>query len=386
MRRSILLAVILIMTACLFSEASSKPDTGKSGKRMRIGLYEGGDYTDYRMNFLGILAGLKNLGWIDYDTIPENLQNEDMKTIWLWVGNAVHSDYLVFSEGAFWDANWEQDKREKLLEEILERLNSEEREIDLMFAAGTWAGQDLVSDRHETPVVVFSTSDPVQSGIIPSHDSNRYDHTFVVSFPYRYRMQLQVFHEIVGFKRLGVVYEDTETGRSYAALDTIYEMENEFGFDLIEEHCVQDRPDRDQTLRDLIECHKRLAPRIDAMYLSEFETVEPANMDVLLAPFFEHKIPTFSQSGVECVPYGVLMSIGIEDFTFVGRFIAEALGRILNGAIPGEQENRFYSPPRLSINLETARRIGFDVPTSVLEMSDNVYNEIIYWSDREDGE
>ncbi len=386
MKKCLILFITLITTAILMGEVSSKPGAVKSTKQWRVGYYQGGEYVDYQMNFLGILQGLKELDWIEYDEIPESIRNGEVKDMWAWLGKSVKSDYLVFAQDAFWDANWEQDTREKLREEILRRLGDEERKLDLMFAAGTWAGLDIVNDRHDTPTIVFSTSDPVQSGIIPSYDSNRYDHTFVVCFPYRFRAQLQIFHEIVGFHRLGVVYEDTETGRSYASLATIHEMAQEYDFEVIEEHCVQDRPDKEQTLKDLIACHKRLAPRIDAMYLTEFETMEPKNMEILLHPFFEYKIPTFSQSGIEEVPYGVLMSLGSEDPVYVGRFVAKTIGRILNGATPGKQENRFNSPPRLSINMETARRIGFDVPMDVLEMSDNVYNEIIRAGSRKDNE
>ncbi len=348
----------------------------ESMKQWRVGYYQGGEYGDYYQNFLGILGGLRDAGLIQFDEFPKEITEPDMQGIWQWLCTSVKSDHLVFIPDAFWSADWNESERVKDRSKIIARLKKDDSDIDLMFAAGTWAGLDLVTDEHHTTTIVFSTSDPVLAGIIPSYDSNRFNHTFVISFPYRFETQLQVFHDIVGFKKLGIVYEDTQTGRSYAALETVHEMAKKYNFEVIEEHCLQDRPDADQTLKDLIECHKRLAPRVDAMYLTEYETMIPENMPVLLQPFFEYNIPTFSQSGVEDVPYGVLMSLDIEDPEVVGEFIAEKIAQILNGAIPGVLENRFHSPPRLSINIEVARLIGFNIPIVVMEMADSVINQI----------
>ncbi len=376
MKTRIAFILLIQLFAFLLAAQGESPLQTYPSKPWRVALYQGGEYKDYFENLLGIIQGLKEFGWITYDELPEELVDEENRGVWLWLNDQVSNKRIEFVKDAFWDANWDNAKRALLRDEIIDRLNAEDSGIDMVFAAGTWAGQDLVNDRHHTPVIVFSTSDPVMSKIIPAYDDNGFPHTFVASFPYRYEMQLQTFFDVIGFKKLGVVYEDTPTGRSYAALETVHKMSKLFGFEVVEEHCVQDRPDRDETLRDLIAAHKRLAPQVDAAYLTEYETMLPENMPALLEPFFNYNVPTFSQSGIEDVPYGVLMSLETERPDIVGLFIAKAIGRIINGAVPGEQENQFQSPPMLSINLETARRIGLDVPINVLEMADNIYKEI----------
>ena len=39
--------------------------------------------------------------------------------------------------------------------------------------------------------------------------------------PDHYQRQIQLLHDIVPFKTLGLVYEDTEAGRTYAAIDKV---------------------------------------------------------------------------------------------------------------------------------------------------------------------
>ena len=48
--------------------------------------------------------------------------------------------------------------------------------------------------------------------------------------PERYQRQLRLFHEIVGFRKLGLVYEDSPSGRSYAAVDAVRQIAMEKGF------------------------------------------------------------------------------------------------------------------------------------------------------------
>ena len=79
-------------------------------------------------------------------------------------------------------------------EEIIDRLNRK-KDIDLIIAAGTWAGQDLANDRHKTPTIVISTSNPLSSGIIKSLEDSGYDHVHARMNPYRYERQVRIFHD-----------------------------------------------------------------------------------------------------------------------------------------------------------------------------------------------
>ena len=104
-----------------------------------------------------------------------------------------------------------------------------------MIAMGTWAGKDLANNRHHTPMMVLSTSDPIGSGIIKSVEDSGLDHVHARVDPYRYERQVRIFHDLVTFKKLGVAYEDSVIGRSYAAVEMIENVAKERNFEVF--HC-----------------------------------------------------------------------------------------------------------------------------------------------------
>lgn len=61
----------------------------------------------------------------------------------------------------------------------------------------------------------------VAAGIIKSPEDSGYDHIHARVDPTRYERQICVFHDIFEFKKLGVPFEDSITGRSYAAIEKI---------------------------------------------------------------------------------------------------------------------------------------------------------------------
>ena len=94
---------------------------------------------------------------------------------------------------------------------VLDRLR-EQQDIDLMIAAGTWAGQDLANNRHNTSTLIISASNPISAGIVKSVDDSGFDHVHARVDPDRYLRQLRVFHDLVGFRRLGIALEDSDAG------------------------------------------------------------------------------------------------------------------------------------------------------------------------------
>jgi putative tryptophan/tyrosine transport system substrate-binding protein len=88
------------------------------------------------------------------------------------------------------------------------------------------------------------------------------------------------------------------------------------------------------------------------------------------ASALSEKMPTTS-GAAESVPYGLLMSYGI-DFSDLFRRAAGYVDKILKGArpadLPVEQPTRF----KLVINLKVARALGLNIPRSLLASADDV--------------
>jgi ABC-type uncharacterized transport system substrate-binding protein len=347
-----------------------------NGKKWRIGYLEGGPYNNYPDNLRALVAAFSDLGWAKKPVFPPSVDPADTKQLWSWLSKNFKSDYIEFVQDAYWSNNWDDSLRIKTKNIILERLNRK-KDIDLMLALGTWAGQDLANNEHSVPAIVMSTSNPVASKIAKNVSDSGYDHLNARVDPTRYERQVRIFYDIFKFKRLGVVLEkDTVEGRSYAAIDDIEKVAREKSFKIITCNAPFSGVSKEEALNSVLKCHEELAPKVDAVYITVHRGVSLQKMDKLLAPFMRKKIPTFSQLGTDEVKHGALLSIARAGFKYVARFHAETIAKIFNGAKPRDLDQFFEDPPRIAINLKTAQIIGYDPGVDILGSSDEVFDNI----------
>lgn len=352
---------------------SSAPTTN-NGQKWRIAYFEGGEYIDYQKIFTETVRALMKLGWIETAEIPPQ-KGEETKELWNWLSTGGRSKYLEFVQDAHYSTNWDDDLRNKTVETVIRRLN-ERRDIDLLIAMGTAAGKDFANDRHKTPTIVISASDPLGAGIIKSVEDSGFEHLHAQVDPNRYDRQLRVFHEIIGFKRLGVAYEDSVNGRSYAALDKIEKVSRDRGFEVVHCHTKSDISDSRLAEESVMHCFNELSKSSDAIYVTLQGGVNTRSIPQLVKIANQNHIPTFSQSGSEEVKYGFLVSISQAGFKYVGEFHAEIIAKVLNGAKPNQLGQLFEEPPKIAINLKTAELIGFDPPVVLLGAADEIFREI----------
>lgn len=341
-----------------------------NGRKWRIGYYEGGSYINYPANLQAIAEGLADLGWMKRPQKPPVTDPTDARTVWQILGG-VQSPYLEFVQDAFWSADWRNEIRQNNRGAAIAQLKK--GRVDFMIAMGTWAGQDLANDLHAVPTMVVSTSDPVRSGIIPSPYDSGLDHVHARCDPNRYIRQLQIFYSIFRFKQLGMVYEDTREGRSYAALGDVQRIAAENRFEVVTCNAPFSGVNADESFQRLVQCHRDLAPRIDAYFLTIHRGVDLDRMDELLSPLIAEKIPVWSQRGPDEVRHGALLSISREDFKAVGRFHARIMATVFNGAKPRSLSQIFEDPKTIAINLDTAARIDFTPPKGLMKVVDEIY-------------
>ena len=329
--------IISFGLCALFSsiEAAKQPEvsiapTTNNGKKWRIGYIEGGPYQDYQGNLKAFIHNLAESRWIEKKPFPQTCDEHETQTIWSWLAADVQSDYLEFVADAYWSAEWDEEVRKKNKENLITRLN-EKKDIDLMLAFGTWAGLDIANNLHSVPTMVFSSSNPIRSGIVKSAEDSGYDHIHARLDPTRFERQLRLFHEVVGFKKLGIAFEDTPTGRTYVPIELVKKLADELGFEIFKCHAPDEIPDISAREKKLIECYQRLAPQVDAFYMTAHNALTLETLPELLAPLFKYEVATFAQRGAKEVKHGVLMSMAQENFQHLGRFHAETFARILNG-------------------------------------------------------
>jgi len=360
--------VSIVISSSLFADSS--PILNK-GKKWQIGYYEGGPYSDYTDTMRTLIKALIEFGWIKSQKLPE-IDEDVTKPYWGWLSQC-SSHYLSFKVENSYSANWDEQKRIKNQKAIIESLQN--NKIDLVLAMGTWAGQDLAHNKHDVPVVVLSTSDPIRAGIIKSIDNSGYNHVTARVDPRRYVRQIRMFHRIVGFKTLGVAYENTSDGHIYSAIDEIQKVSKERGFRVIMCNVLDTTSDHKKSDASCIRCYKQLAQQVDAIYITALTCVDRRIKEIVKI-FRKYKTPSFSMIGSKFVKKGLLLSISSDSgYNEIGKYYADKIARILNGTKPIELKQEFEDPLDIAVNSETARQIGFDVPKSILTIATEIYEK-----------
>ena len=366
--------IFFVSVGLNYSMAAPTAPTLNNGKKWRIGYLEGGPWPDYQATLIETLMGLAELGWIKKVELPDLPNSEDTKVLWTWLSNNADSNYLDFVENAYWSSNWENSLREENRRECLDFVRG--KKIELMFAVGTWAGLDLANNSHSVPTIIMSTSDPIAAGIIKSAEDSGFDHVVAECDPTRYLRQIRLFHDIMRFNRLGIVYEDTPDGKSYSNLKDVKRVAKERGFELIGCIAPDTNLSEDEAVHAYAECSEKIAPTIDAFYFTGHRGADPGNISSALATLIKYKVRTWSNWGVIHVKKGVLLSVGRKDFKLPGRFNANNLAQIFNGAKPRDLNQVLKEELSLSINLETARAIGYKPPRNLLKITHDVFGKI----------
>ena len=348
--------------------------TTNEGKRWRIGYYEGGEYIDYQKILIETIRGLMKLGWMEVAEIPSQ-QGEETESLWQWLASEARSDYLEFVADAHYSARWDDALRDTARGALINRLNKQQ-DLDLMIAMGTWAGQDLAKNRHNVATMVLSASDPLSAGIIKSVEDSGLEHVHATVDPTRYERQISIFHDIVGFSRLGMAYEDTVSGRSYAAIDAVEQLAQERGFEVVHCHTQSDIQDVQLAEASVIACFEKLVQEVDAIYVTNQGGVTRHSVPKLVQLANAHHIPTFSMAGSEEVKYGILASLSQAGFRYVGEFHAATFAKVFNGARPNDLDQLFEEPPKIALNLKTAEIIGFNPPLLLLGAADEIFQDI----------
>ena len=346
-----------------------------NGQKWRIGYYEGGPYSPYQQNLLALLKGLMELGWIESTEIPPQ-EGEQTQELWKWLGTVSKSSYIEFVQDAHYSAEWDEKNQPAMTAAIIERLNKTQ-DIDLMIVAGTSAGKALANDLHHIPCVIISTTDPLSAGIIKSVEDSGYDHIQARVDPTRYERQVQIFHDIIGFQKLGVAYENSPLGRDAGSIEKVEKIAQELDFEVISCYTQENVPDVKVAEESVKRCFEELVKQVDAIYVTLQNGVNPQSIPNLVNIANTAKIPTFSQEGSQEVQWGVLLSISHASYKYVGQFYAETIAKIFNGAKPRQLNQLFEDPPKIAINLKTAETIGYDPSVDVLGAADEIYQEIL---------
>lgn len=347
-------------------------------RKYRIGYVETKTFANYAATLAGLAFALKDLGWLSsLDGLPYDPRHADTRAMWTWLSSHATGPSLEFPADAYYTyQGLDGPGIKRAAAPIIRRLR-DRKDLDLVIAMGTDAGKTLATDAHKTPVLVFSTSDAVRAGVIKSAQDPGRNHVWAHMDPDRYRRQIEIFHDIFRFRKLGVAYEDSRAGRTFAAVDDLEAVARERGFQVVREFVTQPAPGHmDKFYQDLALAHRRLAAKVDAAYFGLFIGIQPERLPELFTPFVERKLPVFAQQGPDDVRHGALMSVARADFRGIGRFGAEVVAQVLNGVSPRKLGQVYENSPNIILNLEVARAIGYKPTFDILLVADEIFHHV----------
>ena len=373
--RRLVLTVLLVLSALAAwagETGHDAPAPRADGRKWRLGYLEGGPSPEYVQNLRALVQALAERGWLERAELPALPDPEDGLGLWRWLAANARGCCLEFAPDACYSSNWDDGKRVQTRQAVVSRL-SDRRDVDVMIAMGTWAGQDLAALGAPVPTIVGSTSDPVGSGIIKSAQDSGLDNLFARVQPDRYQRQVQLFHQIVPFKTLGLVYEDSPEGRTYAAVPAVEQVARQDNFKIVSCNAPATNIDSAQATLNAVNCYRKLSTQVDAMYVTAQRGLTPPAVKQVADILRQAQVPSFAMLGSDQVRAGLLMSLAQASHSYVGLFYAETIARIFNGAKPRQLSQIWVDPAKIAINLATARAIGFDPPVDILLAADEVY-------------
>jgi ABC-type uncharacterized transport system substrate-binding protein len=312
---------------------------------------------------------MTKLGWLDpvnWNKLPKNVTAEDT---WNYLADNMQSKYLQIDKENFWCHNWSLAKRRKNRKEVLATLNR--KKIDLMLTMGIWAGQDLANRLHNTPTMYLESSFPIAKKLYKNAEVP--EHLYLPRYPEFLLRQVRLFQKLTKFKTLGVVYVASSEGRHRASLSLLKHLSQQGKFKLISVRILPRKELKsERLLEEYIEAHEKIAPKVDAMWVTTGFVNNPDTAAKVLAPFFKYKVPTWSPHSRQGVRHGILFGVIVTPRKWAEHH-AHAAAKILNGAKPVNQAVDMPVDNQLVINCAAASKIDFKIPKNLLAVAKESY-------------
>lgn len=292
---------------------------------------------------------------------------------------AVH---VVYPPDGHHSSGWEPENMARL-PEMAEALMRRE-DLDLIVGMGTAAVKALLAANNgRTPILGMGMADPVAAGVVRNSTDSGVDNFTCHVIADRWTTMFRVFHDVVRFRKLGILYQDTPEGRVYSALDDVHDVAAELGFDVAAYGRLSSAETDDECRQGLARLREE---GMDAFFIGPLNCFDWESNDVaaLLHMLNDWKIPTFARDGSDFVKSGALMGFSTWNFGPTGEFLANQAVAVLTGAMPRSVPMLDRMEPTIAINLETAVTIGFHFPLDVLVVADEIFEHTVRPDARKD--
>ncbi len=339
------LAIMLVAAPCPAAQPDRPaPLVPRAGAKFRVAYIETGEYWSYTEMFESIRAGLRQRHWSDRVEFPPELR--------LSLG-------------------WGEENRKRYRERVAQLLNRDD--VDMVLSLGTEATLAVIAENKKSiPVVATSISNPLASGIVTSATSSGRSYLTTFLNPSAGRQMFQLFHGLTGFKKIGIMYNNTVVGKSYSFSNDAIEAGRDLGFAVAEYSGLSANETVDDCLTGIKALHEQGA---DAIFISDLNCVDLSASDP--TPLYDYldanHILTFSSADREQVRNFAMMGVLHFDTEQVGDFQAGQIINIFSGYAPGELSMLAPYSYRLLINIDVAERNNITLPVETLIIADEIF-------------
>lgn len=315
---------------------------------------------------------LRAEGWIVYDgELPFEAADTDAKELIHFLAQQDLGPYLRFSDEVNYYISEKYDGVDYVKEDLTKHIKN--GDVDLILCMGTQPGDLLINEMGvtEVPVMVSGSVDPVGAGLCDTEEYSGKANVWCHTNTDVYRNQMKYYYDSHPFQNIGMVYYDESVG----SLRPYSEAAEEIGFQITAKKISPEvTDDYYDNIRRIYE--ELVADGIDAFLLNTDIIKDETQIAPLLSIFYEHQIPVFVQNSEYYVEDGATMLVSASNAQIQAPFLTNAFSQILHGEQPGSLNQKFVTPPYLSLNLEAADRIGFAVDTDMLLSAEKLYSDV----------
>lgn len=166
---------------------------------------------------------------------------------------------------------------------------------------------------------------------------------------------LSLAYEALQFKRIGVIYEDTKTGRKKAGFDLLTALAKEKDVEIIGCKIPFSLLDEEKINKKMVDCYGKLSLTIDAMLAPQAQEVDTTLMHELSASLAFYKIPAITFDSHNMDPH---TSLAVTRRSDVNKNSVNIYNGLLSGLKVHEFSQKIQGLPDIHINLKDLQRMG----------------------------
>jgi branched-chain amino acid transport system substrate-binding protein len=183
---------------------------------------------------------------------------------------------------------------------------------------------------------------------------------------------LDLAQEILQFKHIGIIYENTTDGRNVSGYELLKSLAEKKDLDVIGCEIAFSALDQAATERAITACYGKLSLNADAMFIPPYQGIDPDLIQRLNRSLAFFKIPTISLNEHNTDPSISLVLKRRSDVNQQGMGGMQVYSSLLNGLKVHEFAEHMNSLPELSVNLINLQHYGLP-DQAILDLSPDNY-------------